>query len=38
MSAVPAESVPGRGVPGRCGKCGYMLTAAGHKVTCGGEP
>jgi hypothetical protein len=28
---------PGPGVPGRCEECGYLLTAAGHKVTCGGE-
>ena len=21
---------------GRCGDCGYLLTSAGHEVTCGG--
>ena len=29
---------PGPGVPGRCPGCGYLRTANGHKVTCGGEP
>jgi hypothetical protein len=29
---------PGPGVPGRCPDCGYLRTAAGHKITCGGEP
>jgi hypothetical protein len=29
---------PGPGVPGRCENCGYLRTANGHKITCGGEP
>ena len=28
---------PGPGVPGRCPDCGYLRTARGHEIACGGD-
>lgn len=31
------DEPPPRPVAGRCEDCGYLTSAAGHKITCGGE-
>lgn len=36
LPALEAEPEPGE--TGRCPDCGYLLTAPGHKITCGGAP
>jgi hypothetical protein len=37
---VPPQSKPETPVTAssRCGQCGYLVTAIGHAVACGGEP